>query len=148
VLKSLTAQKDAIHLTIMNEEKIGILIKYWLEGSEEDFDTMKILFLNKKYVYALFFLHLTFEKLLKALFVKTFKTQAPITHNLINLLEKLDPEILLLHEKFLSTLMPYCIEARYPESKVLLYKNTTRDLVTSLLNQSEELKAWITTKLL
>lgn len=132
----------------MNEEKIGILIEYWIEGSEEDFDTVKILFSNKKYVHALFFLHLTLEKLLKALFVKTFKTQAPITHNLINLLDKIDHEILLHHEKFLSTLMPYCLEARYPESKELLYKTTTKELVTSLLSQSEELKTWITTKLL
>jgi hypothetical protein len=62
--------------------------------------------------------------------------------------EKIDSGILLHHEKFLSTLMPYCIEARYPESKELLYKTTTKELVTSLLDQSEELKTWITMKLL
>jgi HEPN domain-containing protein len=68
----------------VNIENIDKLIQYWVEGSEEDFDTMRILFSNKKYVYTLFFLHLSLEKLLKALFVKTYKAQAPITHNLIN----------------------------------------------------------------
>ena len=132
----------------MNEEKIDTLINYWMEVSEEDFDTMKILFSNKKYVHALFFLHMALEKLLKSLFVKTFKSQAPITHNLLYLLEKIDPEVLLQYEKLLSTLMPYCIEARYPESKELLYKTTTKELVSALINQAEELKKWITTKLL
>jgi hypothetical protein len=60
----------------------------------------------------------------------------------------LDPEILIQYEKFLSTLMPYCIEARYPESKELLYKTTTNELARDFMNQAEELKKWITTKLL
>jgi len=132
----------------MNQENIVKLVQYWIEGSEEDFDTMNILFSNKKYVYTLFFLHLSLEKLLKALFVKTYKVQAPITHNLINLLERLDPKTLLKYEKLLSTLMPYCIEARYPESKELLYKTTTNELAVDFMNQAEELKKWITTKLL
>jgi HEPN domain-containing protein len=39
------------------------VIKYWLTGSKEDFDSAEILYKNKKYHHALFFCHLSIEKM-------------------------------------------------------------------------------------
>ena len=50
----------------MSKEEI---IKYWISASEEDFDLSRTLFQNKKFVYSLFFVHLSIEKLLKGLIV-------------------------------------------------------------------------------
>ena len=46
-------------------EKVDI-IKYWIDSSDRDFKTMKNLFKEKDYHWALFIGHLVIEKLLKA----------------------------------------------------------------------------------
>lgn len=47
----------------MNKVKI---IKYWVEGSDDDFKTMIAMLETKRYSWALFIGHLMIEKLLKA----------------------------------------------------------------------------------
>lgn len=51
----------------INKEK---LIKYWVEGSDDDFETMLVMFDSKRYSWSLFIGHLMIEKLLKAFYVK------------------------------------------------------------------------------
>jgi HEPN domain-containing protein len=43
------------------------LIDFWVAASDEDFDTMHVMFRSKKHHWALFIGHLSVEKLLKAL---------------------------------------------------------------------------------
>ena len=57
----------------MNDEQK--IIQYWAATSKQDFETAEILFENKKYSHALFFCHLSIEKILKALIVNPSLTQ-------------------------------------------------------------------------
>jgi len=62
-------------------------LKSWIDLSDEDFDTMLVLFDNRRYSWSLFLGHLLIEKLLKALYVKNYSDHPPYTHNLIKLTE-------------------------------------------------------------
>jgi len=101
----------------MDETKKQKLIEYWIDGSEDDWDTMSILYDNKKFVYSLFFLHLSIEKILKALYVKKNSLQAPPIHNLSELVKGSKIIIDISQQKFITTLLPFYIQARYPDAK-------------------------------
>lgn len=64
------------------------LIKFWIDGSEDDFETMTAMFDSKRYSWSLFIGHLMIEKLLKAYFVKVKTDYPPFIHNLLRLAEK------------------------------------------------------------
>ena len=61
------------------------LINYWIESSDEDFETMIAMFISKRYSWSMFVGHLMVEKLLKALFVKINGNFPPFIHNLLRL---------------------------------------------------------------
>ncbi|MFW5658335.1 MAG: HEPN domain-containing protein, partial [Bacteroidota bacterium] len=69
------------------------LIKYWIDGSDDDFETMCAMFDFKRYSWSLFIGHLMIEKLLKAYYVKTNSDYPPFIHNLLRLAEKTDLEL-------------------------------------------------------
>jgi HEPN domain-containing protein len=58
------------------------IINYWIESSENDFNTMIDLFNAKHNNWALFLGHLVIEKLLKALYIKTKGEFPPMIHDL------------------------------------------------------------------
>ena len=60
-------------------------IDYWVKGAYNDIETSELLLAGKKYVESLFFYHLSIEKILKALVVKSTNQMAPKSHNLIYL---------------------------------------------------------------
>lgn len=66
------------------------IVKNWFNASKQDFETAVILFENKKYHHALFFCHLSIEKYLKAIIIKTTKKAPPLIHDLVRLAEKTD----------------------------------------------------------
>jgi len=63
------------------------LINYWLDGSDDDFDTMMAMYDAKRYSWSLFIGHLMIEKLLKAYYVKINSDYPPQIHNLLRLAE-------------------------------------------------------------
>jgi HEPN domain-containing protein len=63
------------------------LINYWIEGSDDDFQTMMALYESKRYNWSLFIGHLMIEKLLKSYFVKVNSDYPPYLHNLLRLAE-------------------------------------------------------------
>ena len=73
----------------MGEKEINIekLVKYWIESSDDDFDTMMSMFEIKRYSWSLFVGHLMIEKLLKAYYVKSKQDFPPFIHNLLRLAE-------------------------------------------------------------
>lgn len=46
------------------------LINFWFESAENDLDTMRLLYKNKKNTWSLFIGHLVVEKLLKGLIIR------------------------------------------------------------------------------
>lgn len=65
-------------------------IEYWTISAENDWRAAGHLFEKGDYAYALFFGHLTLEKLLKAVYVKIKESTPPMTHRLIFLAEGAD----------------------------------------------------------
>ncbi len=65
------------------------IIKYWIESANEALETAETLLSNKKYVHAMFFLHLAVEKILKGYYVYQNKEEAPYGHNLSVLASKI-----------------------------------------------------------
>lgn len=62
-------------------------VDYWAKGAISDIDTSELLLAANKQIEGLFFCHLTIEKMLKALVVKSTNQLAPRSHNLIYLSE-------------------------------------------------------------
>ncbi len=97
----------------MNKE---LQVKYWLDGSGEDFYTAQILIEKERFLHGLFFCHLAMEKILKALYVKTKDDFAPKTHNLLYLCELCGIELTEEQMTFYAILMKYQITGRYPDN--------------------------------
>lgn len=64
------------------------LIEYWIAGSDDDYETMVVMFDSKRFSWSLFIGHLMIEKLLKAYYVKVKSDYPPFIHNLLRLAEK------------------------------------------------------------
>jgi len=64
-------------------------IDYWINTSENDWDTVEALFVGKRYMHSLFWAHLVLEKLAKAHWVKNHEENIPPkVHNIVWLLEE------------------------------------------------------------
>lgn len=121
------------------------LIKYWIEESDEDFETMNTMFISKKYSWALFIGHLMIEKLLKAYFVKVKSDYTPYIHNLLRLSEKAELEINDLQKQQLITITAFNINARYDDYKMSFKTLCTPEFTNDWINNLTELRKWIRT---
>jgi len=121
-------------------------ILYWFELAEDDLDTAEIVLINKRYLHFGFLCHLIVERLLKAYFWKSQKTEPPYTHNLLILASKSELSEILdkKNKELLYNLMPLNIQARYPSSKDEIYKKLTKDYCYELMSQTKEFYKWMT----
>lgn len=131
----------------MNKEKILKLIEYWLQGSEDEWEYLEVLYKAGKYVPALFFLHLSIEKILKAYFVKENEDYAPLTHQLVFIAKRSNIELSDENESFLADLFPYNLATRYPEDRNNLKETCTKNLATDLITKGKEFKTWLLAKM-
>jgi HEPN domain-containing protein len=90
---------------------------FWKHSSEEEIKSASILLKKKKLRQSLFFIHLSLEKILKALFIKKKRAHPPITHNLKYLADQLELELTEERENFLIEATAFNIEARYPDEE-------------------------------
>ena len=109
----------------LNAKQISIIVKYWKDSSDRDFETMKGLVRLKKYPESLFFGHMVLEKILKALVVKHTKEHAPRIHDLLRLSQLAGLKIKTQDEDYLDIINSFNIEARYPDYKMSFYKRCT-----------------------
>ncbi len=124
----------------MNVKKI---IKYWLEGAERSYDTAKYLFKGKRYSDALFFCHLTLEKVLKGLVVQKTKTQAPYTHDLEKLAFLTALEFTKTQRKNLKVITDFNLSCRYDNFKYAFYKKCTQGYTEEYFKIFERLYLWL-----
>jgi HEPN domain-containing protein len=123
-----------------NQDK---LIKYWLDSSDDDFDTMIAMFESKKFNWALFIGHLMIEKLLKALYVKTKIDYPPFIYNLLRLAEKCDLELSDDQKLFLVTVTAFNINARYDDYKMSFQQKCTPEYTTTWIENLKMNRLWI-----
>ena len=119
------------------------VVKYWLSASKEDFDSAEILFQNKKYHHALFFCHLSIEKMLKAIIVKSAKTAPPLSHDLIRLAEKAQLPLGDSQKDELAEITTFNIGARYDDYKLSFRKKAKRQFSLKYLQKTSEMLQWL-----
>ncbi|HEC42553.1 MAG TPA: HEPN domain-containing protein [Bacteroides sp.] len=119
------------------------LIKYWVDGADDDFDTMIAMFDSRRYSWSLFIGHLMIEKLLKAYFVKVKSDYPPYIHNLFRLAEKSDLKITDDQKEKLITITAFNINARYDDYKMSFTQRCTPDYTAEWINRLKDLRLWM-----
>ena len=129
----------------MDKTEIDIdkILTHWIETSDDDFNTMFILFRSKSYHWALFMGHIAIEKLLKAYFVKYNQSHAPFTHNLYRLAELSGLEISEEHAEWLFKITTFNLNARYDDYKKEFYNMCTVDFTKEWIEKIKNLQQWI-----
>jgi len=129
----------------MDKTEIDIdkILTHWIETSDDDFNTMFILFRSKSYHWALFMGHIAIEKLLKAYFVKYNQNHAPFTHNLYRLAELSGLEISEEHAEWLFKITTFNLNARYDDYKKEFYNMCTVDFTKEWIEKIKNLQQWI-----
>ncbi len=123
-----------------NREK---LINYWIESSDDDFDTMIDMFNSKRYSWSLFIGHLMVEKLLKAFYVKAKSDYPPYIHNLLRLAELADLKIDDIKKEQLVTITAFNINARYDDYKMSFKQKCTPDFTSEWIENIKKIREWI-----
>ena len=95
------------------------LMEYWIKSSDSDYDTMRVMYENKKNTWSLFIGHLVIEKLLKGLYAKNNEDSpyAIKSHNLLQLAEKCNLELTDEQVNKLQIITQFNISARYDDYK-------------------------------
>lgn len=119
-------------------------IDYWTKGADNDIETAGVLFKSNKNIEGLFFCHLSIEKILKALVVKQTEQFAPKSHNLNYLSELAKFNLTDEQAMFMSVLMKYQLEGRYPE---YYPKSPSSEIINDYYNKTKILLECLKTKL-
>ena len=122
---------------------IDKIVQHWVQTSDDDFNTMLILFRSKSNHWALFMGHIAIEKLLKAYFVKQHNQHAPFTHNLYRLAELGGLEISEEYADWLFKITTFNLNARYDDYKKEFFGLCTVDFTKEWIEKIKILQQWI-----
>jgi HEPN domain-containing protein len=131
--------------TAVMDEKI----KYWLDLADYDLVTARALLEKERFLYVGFMCQQVIEKALKAYWHFVLGTIPPKVHGLSYLLDKTELTKSLSEQSldFVDEFEPLNIQSRYPEYKDALLQKMDSTYTKSVLSRTEELYAWIKTKL-
>jgi len=119
------------------------IIKHLVESSDDDFNTMLVLYNSKSYHGSLFIGHIVIEKLLKAVYVKEKGEYAPFTHNLYRLAELSNLELSEEQADGLYRITTFNLNARYDDYKKEFYLMCTPEFTEEWINKIKSLRQWI-----
>lgn len=127
----------------MTTADLNKLVAYWFDGSDYDWQTATMLFKGRRFPYALFMAHLSIEKSLKGIIVKTTREHAPFTHNLVYLAGKLSIELSKAQIALLTEMNEFNLEARYPDDRMEFYRKATAPFAKRYLDDARRFKEWL-----
>ena len=119
------------------------IVTFWIESSDEDYETMMILFESKRYTWSLFIGHLMIEKLLKAYYVSEKEKHPPFIHNLLRLAELSGLTISENQKIDLATITAFNINARYDNYKKSFQNKCTPEFTGLWIEKIKKLRQWI-----
>ncbi len=133
----------------MPEGNIDIekMIRYWIDSSDRDFNTMRNLMESGDYCWAMFLGHLVIEKLLKAAYVKVHRKHAIHGHDLLRITSNLGLELDPVKEEWLDQITTFNLNARYDNYKQEFYKLCTKEFAVEWKSKIEELRKWLLNQL-
>lgn len=120
-----------------------LIIKHWIESSDQDFDTASSLLNSNSFSWSLFIGHISLEKLLKALYLKRNDKNPPFIHNLYRLAELSNIEISNEYADWLDEITSFNINARYDDYKKEFYNLCTKEYANKWINRIEIIRKWI-----
>ncbi|TAL67620.1 MAG: HEPN domain-containing protein [Bacteroidetes bacterium] len=115
----------------------------WIAQADYDMDTAQAMFEAGRYIYCIFMIHLSMEKTLKGLWSKNFKQDAPKTHDLIYLVNKLQinpPEEIY---NTISEIDEVSVPTRYPEILKTLIQGYPKERTENIFNKSKKVLGWL-----
>jgi len=124
----------------IDKEKI---IRYWMDASDDDFETMLVMFKSGRFSWSLFIGHLSLEKLLKAYYVKNKSDYPPFIHNLLRLAEKSDLDLTDDKRRQLAAITAFNINTRYDDYKMSFKKQCTLEFTSEWVQIIKELRLWM-----
>jgi HEPN domain-containing protein len=119
------------------------IVNYWLDSSDDDFDTMMAMYDSKRYSWSMFIGNLMIEKLLKALYVKVNNEFPPFIHNLLRLAEKCNLDLNEENTLFFVTVTAFNINARYDDYKMSFQKTCTPEFSAKWIEEIKTKRLWI-----
>lgn len=114
--------------------------KFWREGAEEVWQTAQTLVNADRYVHALFFCHLTLEKLLEARYIEHHQRPAPPVPNLVWLAEQAGVALDDAAREDLAQITKLNVAGRYEDYKDDLRKQATAEYANSWLEKTDALR--------
>ena len=131
----------------MSDENIHFdvdkIVRYPIDTSDEDFQTMLSLFDSKSYGWSLFLGHISIEKLLKAYYARKYKKHAPFTHNLYRLAELNTFELTDELSDMLDKITSFNLNARYDDYKREFYSSCTVEFTENWIEKIKTIRTWI-----
>jgi HEPN domain-containing protein len=122
-------------------------ISYWKEVAADDWRVANKLLAGKETLSALFFAHLTIEKVLKAHVCRQTQDYAPMIHNLLSLAQRASITLSSEQAKLLAELTTYNIRGRYPDMRGGHIEKPTLQYARLLLKQTKEMYEWLKSQL-
>lgn len=123
-------------------------VNYWLTNSERDWKRALRCFRDRDYVFCLFCVHLTIEKICKAAWVKDNKgNYPPRIHNLEKLLRQSKIQLEDEDWNLLVNLNRFNLEGRYPDYRDKIYKECNRRFTRSIFDEVKKLKKCLLEKM-
>ena len=125
-------------------------MNFWIESSDEDYDTMMYMKEGKKNTWSLFMGQMVIEKLLKALYAKKNKNApyAPKSHDLLYLAEKIGIELAEEQKISLDTISDFNMNARYDDYKKEFYAKCTDEYTEKQIENIEGVREWLKKQLI
>lgn len=121
----------------MNIEK---QVAYWIDSAKEDWEAAHHLLEGGKYRHGLFFLHLSIEKVLKAIYSKRLAQVPPKIHNLEILLKRVEIPYSAEQMEKVQTINTFNLEGRYPDTNPPIPDSGE---LAQFKKESEEIYSWL-----
>lgn len=115
----------------------------WYYQSDYDLETAVDMFKSGRYVYCIFMCHLSLEKALKGLLIKTTEEFPSKSHSLIYFVDKIGLKLSDTNYEFLFILNKISVPTRYPDNLRKLVTEYSKERTESILNQTREVQLWI-----
>lgn len=115
-------------------------VRYWIISAKEDWEVAQDLFKSGKYNHALFFLQLTLEKLIKAIYVNRKDEHPLYVHNLVLLAQKADIKLTDNELADLKEISSFNVTARYDSYKRDFYNKATHEFAIEWMKKGESIR--------
>jgi len=119
------------------------IIKFWIESSDKDYESMLNMYKIKEYCFALFVGHLVIEKLLKAYYAKNIGMNIPRIHDLEKLANIAGLKLTEKYANELQDITKFNIDVRYDDYKKTFYKKCTKKFTEENIKSINNLRKWL-----